>query len=266
LGKQCFIWKGNSTYMNIKFGSKLILAITTLILISLSNAFAGSITIFDNRTSGTATNTWYNQGNSPGEDQEVEPGMIANQYWDLEAFFLNGNMLSMVGGFNFQYGYSGLYSGDIFLDTTGDAKYGDAGASLQNGYDYVVTLNRTANGTLNGTYNVYSLIGGSLLDVYSYNSYESSPWRYIPGTNSISLASGNLTFTQSADGQGTHYTLDGIDLSFLPAGTTFISHFTFECGNDNLMGQGTTVPEPGTLILLGSGLVAAVTLRRKIRK
>ncbi len=253
--------------MNMKRGSKLIVAITTLILISLSSAFANDITIFDNRTSGTATNTWYNRGSDPGEDDEVEPGMIANQYWDLEAFFLDGNMLSMVGGFNFKYGYTGLYSGDIFLDTTGDANYGDAGASTQNGYDYVVTLNRT-NGTLSGTYNVYSLssLSGSLLDVYSYNQYESSPWRYVPGTNSISLASGILTFSQSVDGQGTHYKLDGIDLSFLPAGTDFISHFTIECGNDNLMGQGTTVPEPGTLILLGSGLVAAATLRRKIRK
>ena len=64
------------------------------------------------------------------EDQEVEPGMAWNQKWDLEGFFRNGNMLSMVGGFNFETGgydsYRDRYwgSGDIFFDVDGTPQYG----------------------------------------------------------------------------------------------------------------------------------------------
>ena len=48
------------------------------------------------------------------EDQEVEPGCIPGQLWDLEGFFLDGTMLTMVGGFDFENGYGGYQSGDIF--------------------------------------------------------------------------------------------------------------------------------------------------------
>jgi len=76
-------------------------------IIGAAQVSAGDITIYDNRGTGTG---WYG-GN---EDQEVEPGMVNTQAWDLEGFFLQGNSLSMVGGFDFKNGYEGYKSGDIF--------------------------------------------------------------------------------------------------------------------------------------------------------
>ncbi|MBN2231700.1 MAG: PEP-CTERM sorting domain-containing protein, partial [Deltaproteobacteria bacterium] len=65
------------------------------------------------------------------------------------------------------------------------------------------------------------------------------------------------------NGNDTHYILSGLDLSFLPDGTEFTSHFTMSCGNDNLMGNGVVAPEPGTLLFVGAGIVGLLGWRRR---
>lgn len=46
------------------------------------------------------------------------------------------------------------------------------------------------------------------------------------------------------------------DLGWLSLGTTFTTHFTMQCGNDNLMGTGVIVPEPTSLLLMGMGCLS----------
>ena len=90
----------------------LILPFLVLFLLA-GTALADNITIYDGRGYlGTGT------GN---EFDETEPDMILSSDWDLQAFLLNGNTLSMGGGFNFINGAPGVYykddryaSGDIF--------------------------------------------------------------------------------------------------------------------------------------------------------
>jgi len=259
----------------MKKALKLILFVVCCCLfMTAGSAFGNNITIYDNRSS--ATTGWYGMQ----EDQEVEPGMIANQNWDLEAFLLDDFTLSMVGGFNFVngYTYSGnpYTSGDIFIDTTGDAYYGiDNSPSgpdgdyipLNYGYEYVIDVDWTS---ADKSYNVYSLGSSSILSQVgeTYNQIESNPFKLDKLNNGTLIDSGNFTYSSFSNPQGTHYQVSDFDLTFIGLDQDFITHFTISCGNDNLMGKGTTpVSEPATMLLFGTGLIGLAGIgRKKFRK
>ncbi|MBW1646054.1 MAG: PEP-CTERM sorting domain-containing protein [Deltaproteobacteria bacterium] len=219
-----------------------------------------NITIYDG-ASGTSSSypqydDWYN---TEAEDQEVELNCTPGQEWDLEGFFLKDNILSMVGGYDFDNGVEGYDSGDIFLDI--DGSYDPYGGGNY-GYEYVIDLDFNAK-----SYNVYDLSGNSvslLLPHYSQN-YHSSPWRYDSGGTSVT--SGTFTYQEGVGNTGftgdSHNLVSGIDLGFLGHQTEFTSHFTMECGNDNLMGKGVVTPEPTTFLLLGLGFLLMATFGRR---
>ena len=220
---------------------------------AFGDSFGANITIWDQR--GVAY-----------EDNEVEPGMIDNQSWDLEGFFWDGKLLTMVGGFDFKDGNT-YASGDIFLDIDGDVSFG-SGATNDNfsGYDYVLDLNISS-----GTFNVIELVEGVvLIDVLDYNSPESSYWRYDDensDSNFTALCSGSLTYYDNLTDTGflgDYHNAVSVDLGldFLKD-KNFTAHFTMECGNDNLMGSTAPVPEPATMLLFGTGLIGMSVVGRK---
>lgn len=262
---------------------KFILFLVLLSLAGATNVFAltleigTQITINDKNQSGTKD--WHK---NTAEDQEVEPKNAIGQMWDLEGFFLKGNMLSIVGGFDFVNGQAGFKSGDVFLDVNKNAVYGaiNGGSngyktvSNKFGYDYVVDLDFVGD-----KYNVYAINSSSKVDTAYYASNQgSSPWQYnAANNNGLFIASGSFSIKKGLSDSDTgflgdttkkpnsHYALEGIDLGFLGADMDFIAHFTMGCGNDNLMGAGKTapVPEPATMTLLGLGLLGFVRARKK---
>ena len=262
----------------------LLAAVGGLVMLSMT-AGADNITIND--TIGASGN------GVGGENNEVEPGCTLGQGWDMEAFLYNPatRALQMQGGFNMMHGYGGYFSGDIFIDVNGDAKWGantpvlglggsyaTVANSLYN-WDYAIVFGRTTadqgGSALDGTYRVINLAAGSPTDVEVYFSQNgnSNPLRYNRGGTQVGQTVTGLTQTSFDDSDGTHYILGNIDLSFLagtgtgPNGFTF--HFTEGCGNDLLMG-GTpafNVPDGGlTLALLGGSLSALGFVSRRVRK
>ncbi len=272
--------------VNLIYFSKLLLGSKmkkiSVLLISLFLAFlvfttnsqaielGTEITIYDGTSS--TDKVWYGQR----EDDEVEPGCVRDQIWDLEGFYLNGSILSMVGGYDFENGVHNVTSGDIFIDTDGDYDHGST-ASTSNpgnklvqdtfGFEYVLDID-----FLNKTYSVYELSDSSTVTVYYGINQGSNPWQYNASDNTeIALFSDKsfdykprLDSPEVDNLSGDIHNVASFDLSFLAPGTNFVSHFTMGCGNDNLMGKSTTpVPEPTTIALMFAGMLGLVGIRKK---
>jgi hypothetical protein len=251
--------------------SRIILILLLAFFLIAGNALATptNITIYD----GIGTDN--------GEDEEVEPNMVDTQVWDLEGFFLDGGILSMIGGWDFvtvlNYGGKAYTSGDIFIDIDEDAQYGTGqDLSVKNfGYDWVIDVDwdsyNTATG--NGTYAVYDIRAEEpTLNPTTDNSTRSDPWQIDPSHTLSIYTTGTFSYTPGLTNsdtgflRGTHYEVTGFDLSFLDADIdNFLAHFTMECGNDLIIGS---VPDAGIMWLLGPALLSLGLLgrRRKYKK
>lgn len=260
-------------------------------------ASAVDITIFDKITqyrSNAGSRQWWGDNSLAAgvqhpdvrgiaEDNETEPGTAIGQQWDLEAFHVNGLTLSIIGGFNFMTGEGTYASGDIFIDVDGDAVYGTdiggGGTTIRSNslfkYDYVIDLQQTVNASFDSTvssigtqYTVYKIdeTADQVISVAVSGNAESNPWIYHSGGEAVAgyvnrtITTGMYTGGEYAGfaGNNNHYMVQ-FDLGFLgpvvPNGTLF--KFTMECGNDNLMGRYTHVPDQGgTLAMMGGGLLA----------
>lgn len=200
------------------------------VIAGTSLSFGGPLTPIEITYSdqATAQNNSFNPTNQLGrswtlpgtkEDNETERTStitaIASQVWDMEAFTLVGNSLSIVTGYNMSLGQDNWRPGDLFIKVGGRAPgYGinTAGTTTitnnifptsdptgLKGYDYVIDLSYGTTGGLPASHktSVYQLAENAIFDSVNYDQFNSNPWKLssTQPTGAVTLITAVSPFT-----------------------------------------------------------------------
>jgi len=250
--------------------SQVVLVSLALIFLSMP-AFALPLSVFDG---------WTVIADDDGYDSDgfVDPGW-GGQDFDAEYLFVKqiGSQLSigLQTGFNLNTGKvthfnnsnvgKDYYAGDLALSFDGNSS----------SYEYAFDFGLYTEGYTDGnkiSINETGIDASGLYEdvIWNNNIYfdgdpsgqaDSAPFAMDSGT---SVESGSNVWGLFDD---SYYRIVSFDLASLNIDIAGIdAHWTMSCGNDEINGSYAPVPEPATMLLLGSGLVGLAFYRRRMKK
>jgi hypothetical protein len=256
---------------------KLLLGFIFVILALFISGGAGALTI-DDSTNGPTT-YW---GGSPGSGEDV----IGYPSWfSIEQLKATQTLTTTTVVLSGDYFYN-IYinssplklPGDLYISTTGwhvsttDSPHYPTDTFLSTeGWNYVVTYDRPDITSVSWNMG-WGPLEARLYPLDNFGGITmTTAWRYDQawrgGYNSNDTP---LIGTAKLTIDNTNPPNSSLTLTFpnLPVPLESLGfHFTMECGNDVVEGAATPIPEPATMLLLGSGLIGLVGFaRKKFRK
>jgi hypothetical protein len=238
--------------------------------------------------SATPLAVWDSTWTQIADDDGVSNGYVGPGYggqaFDTEYLYysVSGTQLSigLQTGFDVMDGkqtHDGLdyYAGDLALSLDGTPGY-------EFGVDFgFFTMNYDQSHYSGSNYDPAKVDTGSgtgidTAGIYSSASWDNGVYQGYTSSNPFALNGGSIVlgsnFTQSSGVDGSSYyhivSFDlaslGLDLS---GPLSLDAHWTMSCGNDNINGHDTfSVPEPGILALLATGLIGTLAATSRKRK
>jgi len=208
-----------------------------------------------------------------GDNGYVNPGW-GGQDFDAEYLFykIEGDRLhiGLQTGFdvldgNLIHRNKDYYAGDLALSFDGDSstyEYGFDFGLLTKGYSGNIVTGDT--GGYGGTPGVdrSGLYAVSSWNTDIYFDAKSSPFAISSGKFMYANTQTSAALVGESFYRKVSFDLSEIDLPLVGLDV----HWTMSCGNDAIDGSTAPVPEPATMVLLGSGLVGLALYRRKMKK
>lgn len=168
-------------------------------------------------------------------------------------------------------GLHGTQLGDLFVSTDGwrpfgEPSYPDDEASNGETWEYALTIDNHLSPS-GGNVNLYAVTDGTIAYSWAPHGYvyrAGQEVQFTPRESVSPLAVGTWSIVENGD-----YDILRFDVTAgtwgSPSALGF--HWGPTCANDVIEGEApASVPEPSTLILLGSGLAGLFGLRRKSKK
>jgi len=249
-----------------KFLSILIIAVLSVFL------FGGNAVAFP--TTGTINGIFGSEwdGYSTDGDGVLGPG-VGGQAYDVEniGLFIDGTLVhfGLKTGFDLTDGlYGGYIAGDLALNVDGDAFY-EYGIKVSDGSGWGVNTGNSAV-----TYELWEVTSWNSVVIGSHQT-ASDPLNINTGSllaswtqNNAYGVSGSDIDNDPANPLEKSYVIEGAFARSLldNLGSEATLHWTMGCGNDHLEVTNSPVPEPATMMLLGTGLIGLAGARRRVRK